>query len=85
MSTETCTIKMLPQDQWIPAANQALAINPANARSPATLKQALRGVVIPPEHLALLTSKYWGRGGVRLTVAFLDNLRLIFERASSAT
>jgi hypothetical protein len=29
--------------------------------------------VIPPMHLALLTAKYWGAGGVRLTVGFLDN------------
>ena len=28
--------------------------------------------VIPPAHLALLTAKYWGSGGVRLTVGFLD-------------
>ena len=45
-------------------------------------KRAVRGmhlgrpspdVVIQPEHLALLTAKYWGAKGVRLTVGFLDN------------
>jgi hypothetical protein len=33
----------------------------------------MRGFVPTKEHIALLTTKYWGAGGVRLTVAFLDN------------
>jgi hypothetical protein len=70
---ETCTIKLLPQDQWIPSASRAVAINPANAPATHILRQALPDAVIPPEHLALLTAKYWGRAGVRLTVGFLDN------------
>jgi hypothetical protein len=37
------------------------------------LLQAVPEAVIPPEHLALLTPKYWGKSGVRLTVGFLDN------------
>jgi hypothetical protein len=37
------------------------------------LQQAVPDAVIPPEHLALLTAKYWGSKGVRLTVGFLDN------------
>jgi Astacin (Peptidase family M12A) len=69
---ETCTIKLLPSEQWIPAAAQAVELNPANALALHTLRQALPDV-IPPEHLALLTKKYWGKAGVRLTVGFLDN------------
>ncbi len=68
-----CTIKLLPNDQWISAATQAININPVNATSTHILKQAAPDVEIAPAHLALLTSKYWGKGGVRLTVGFLDN------------
>ena len=72
-TVETCTIKLLPQDQWIPAANRAIEINPANAPAQRLLQQVIPQAVIPPEHLALLTQKYWGASGVRLTVGFLDN------------
>jgi hypothetical protein len=70
---ETCTIKLLPQNQWISAAQRAVAINPANGLATQMLRMAMPEAVIPPEHLALLTAKYWGRAGVRLTVGFLDN------------
>jgi Astacin (Peptidase family M12A) len=70
---KTCTIKLLPQDQWISAAQQAITINPANAPAYRMLQQVIPHAVIPPEHLALLTQKYWGRSGVRLSVGFLDN------------
>ena len=68
-----CSIRLLPQDQWVNAASTATRINPANAPNLRTLSLAAPEVVIPPEHLALLTAKYWGSGGVRLTVGFLDN------------
>jgi hypothetical protein len=70
---ETCTIKILPQEQWTAAAEQATAINPANGVARHMLQQAVPNAVIPVEHLALLTAKYWGKAGVRLTVSFLDN------------
>jgi Astacin (Peptidase family M12A) len=72
-STDVCTIKSLPQNKWISAAKQASAINPANATATYMLQQVRPDAVIPPEHLALLTAKYWGKSGVRLTVGFLDN------------
>lgn len=59
----TCTLKSLPKPKRIPAARQAIAVNPLNA--PAG--------VHPPERLALLTTKYWGSAGVRLTVSFLED------------
>ena len=68
-----CSIKLLPAEKWIDAANGAIAINPANAPALPQLRQALPGTVLPPEHLALLTSKYWGSAGVQLTVGFLDD------------
>ena len=32
-----------------------------------------RGFTPSPESLAVMTQKYWGPAGVRLTVGFLDN------------
>jgi hypothetical protein len=71
--TQTCTIRLLPKDQWVPAAKQAVAINPGNAPALHMMRQGAPDTVMPVEHLALLTAKYWGRAGVRLTVGFLDN------------
>src|SRR5690349_21916168 len=71
--TETCTIKSLPPDQLISSAARAREVNPENAAPSYALQQAVPDAVLPPEHLALLTKKYWGRAGVRLTVGFLDN------------
>ena len=68
-----CTIKTLPQKQWASAAQTAIKINPANAPSVHQLRQAMPGAKLEPDQLALLTSKYWGVGGVHLTVSFLDN------------
>lgn len=47
------------------AAAVARDINPVNAPND-------QGI-LEPARLALLTSKYWGSGGTRLTVGFLDN------------
>jgi hypothetical protein len=58
-----CTIKQLPKELHLHAAHTAIRINPVNR--PAS--------VATPEHIALLTSKYWGAGGVKLTVSFMDN------------
>lgn len=69
-----CTIKTLPQTGWAQAADKATEINPANAPpAMAALMAAIPGAVIQPQHLAVMTAKYWGAKGVRLTVGFLDN------------
>jgi hypothetical protein len=73
MSDISCTIKTLPQNEWANAANKAIEINPTNATAVDALRAAAPDAVIEPQHLALLTSKYWGNKGVRLTVGFLDN------------
>lgn len=70
---ETCIVKMLPKELWASAAQKAIEINPANAVNTFAFGAAAPLANIEPEHLALLTAKYWGRGGVRLTVSFLDN------------
>ena len=88
MSDISCTIKTLPEDKRIEAANKAVEVNPANAPATGAFREAMPGIVIPPEHLAVLTAKYWGSGGVRLTVGFLDNppadlaARIIFHMNS---
>src|SRR5262245_38289303 len=73
MSDVTCSIKTLPPSEWTSAAKKAVEINPTNAPAVTALRAALPGTVIPVERLALLTTKYWGAQGVRLTVGFLDN------------
>ena len=72
MSNNICTIKLLPQEDCVHAAKSAIAINPANAPATYMLRLAAPDAVIPPLHLAIITSKYWGSSGVRLTVGFLD-------------
>src|SRR5947209_1927087 len=71
---KTCSIKTLPLDTIIHAANTAVTINPNNAPSRHLVAMAAQqGVILPAQHLALMTQKYWGRPGVHLTVGFLDN------------
>jgi hypothetical protein len=70
---KTCTIKLLPKELWASAAEIAIKINPANAPAVHQLRQAMPGVKLEPDQLSLMTSKYWGVGGVHLTVSFLDN------------
>lgn len=78
-----CEIKLLPDELRQQAAATAFDINPTNA-------PFLHGGcdVLPPEAIALMTSKYWGTGGVKLSVQFLDNpdaetRRLILSHANA--
>src|SRR5450432_2995087 len=73
LPVKSCSIKLLPQEQWIKAAATAVQVNRANAPAIQQLKQMAPGTVIPPEHIAALTTKYWKAGKVRLTVGFLDS------------
>jgi len=54
-TARTCSIRSLPNDLLVAAAAKAIELNPANA--PAV--QFAPGVAIEPEHLAVLTAKYW--------------------------
>lgn len=54
-----CTPKFLPAKQQIAAAHKAIAINPVN-----------RPLLVQPGFLAVMTQKYWGAAGVKLTVGF---------------
>ena len=69
----TCTPKVLPRSKWVAAARTAATINPVNHPPVERLVRSLPGFTPSPERIAVLTTKYWGTGGVRLTVGFLDN------------
>lgn len=69
-----CTIKQVPDEMLVAAAADAILENPANA--PIASFAALMGAgeaVLDPQRLAVMTQKYWGSKGVKLTVSFLDN------------
>lgn len=69
----TCTPKRLPPAAWEKAADTAVAINPVNRAPVHRLMRIMPGFAPTKAHLAVLTTKYWGAKGVRLTVGFLDN------------
>lgn len=60
-----CTLKQLPTDLLHVAARTAISISPCNG-------PLLGSALLEPEHLALSTTRWWGAGGVKLGVAFLD-------------
>lgn len=85
MTIIVCTPVSLPDDQLVAAAQDAIRINPANAPTDAAMAMvatalAARDVapgddavdILTPQKLAVLVSKYWGTGGVKLTVGFMD-------------
>lgn len=67
-----CSIKQLNPSQQVRAAAAAIEHNPANRSPVERLLRVEPDLVLSPDHLALLTTKYWGAGGVKLGVAFLD-------------
>ncbi len=78
-----CTLRQLPIEEIIPAARTAIAENPAN--KPVLMPMAPEDDEEPapppsPMRLALLVSKYWGSGGVKLSVSFMDNPTLSLRK-----
>lgn len=86
-----CTLRQLPADMEIAAAQSAIEINPVNA--PARMafmfakvmaSELFGGIaryfepkhdepdILPPQSLAVLTSRYWGNKGVTLSVSFME-------------
>lgn len=65
-----CQPKFLPRSQWVNAARMAASVNPLN-QPPA--RSAGLGRPLKPAEIAVLTTRYWGPAGVKLTVSFLDN------------
>jgi len=68
-----CTPKLLPRHKWESAAKIATEINPVNHPPVERLVRIVAGFSPTPEHISVLTTKYWGVAGLRLTVGFLDN------------
>jgi len=68
-----CTPKRLPQSEWEKAADTATAINPVNRPPIHRLMRIMPGFAPTRARLSVLTTKYWGAKGVRLTVGFLDS------------
>lgn len=67
-----CLPRMLPRSRWIEAAHRATAINPVNRPAAERLGLVEHGLVLTTEHIAVMTTKYWHSGGVKLAVGFLD-------------
>jgi len=73
MNVIVCTPKSLPPEKLIEAARTAVEINPLNHAPVERLTRLVPDFQPTPERIAVVTTKYWGIKGVRLTVAFLDN------------
>lgn len=76
-----CQVKQLPEEHLEAAAMTAIDINPSNRPVIEGLSLSmLTGIdfrgkkeeIAPAEFLAVLTSKYWGPGGVKLSVSFME-------------
>jgi hypothetical protein len=76
----TCRPRVLPQEHWIRAARNAVAINPLNHSPGERMAAAMPGFVDGPMRLAVRTKRYWGSTGVHLTVGFLDNPPLALRK-----
>lgn len=68
-----CSPKSLPREQLFAAAKTAVSINPLNHAPLARLASLMPSFRPTKEHLAVVTTKYWGLKGVKLTVGFMDN------------
>jgi len=68
-----CVPKRLPPELLEKAADTATAINPVNRPPIHRLMRLMPGFAPTRARLAVLTTKYWGAKGVKLTVGFLDN------------
>jgi hypothetical protein len=71
-----CAVKALPKKLLVPAAQAAISINPANApflQGP-TAVVGTEGVTLEPMHIALLTTKYFGKEQRTLSVSFMESI-----------
>lgn len=82
---QVCRPVELPVNRRVTAAVRAISINPANRPHPTALRrmlaEATTGLVVPGAaprltvgHLAAATTAYWGVGGVKLTVGFMETI-----------
>jgi len=68
-----CTPRSLPKEKWIESADRAVTVNPANHPRIERLVRAMPDIHLDRLRIAVVTAKYWGAAGVKLTVGFLDN------------
>src|SRR3954462_4872646 len=68
-----CSPKSLPPGQLIAAADTAIKVNAHNHPNLERLASVMPGFRATPVRIAVMTKKYWGIGGVKLTVGFLDS------------
>jgi hypothetical protein len=68
-----CRPKRLPQNMWVAAAQVASKLNPLNHPPVNRLMLVSKGFTPDKQSIAVLTTKYWGNKGVKLTVGFMDN------------
>lgn len=83
-----CTPQRLPDNLIVAAAEHARSVNPLNFAPVQQLSGVLRNFAPKKLELAVLTTKYWGVNGVKLSVGFLDNpnstlRRLILEHLNA--
>jgi len=76
----TCTPKSLPRSKVIAAAEHAARINPANHPPVERMMGLARNFTPNRMSIALLTTKYWGSKGVKLSVGFLDGPPVALRR-----
>jgi hypothetical protein len=68
-----CVPRRLPPEQLVDAARNAVDINPVNRPALERLARIAPEIEPTRERAAVVTTKYWGREGVNLTVGFLDD------------
>ena len=69
----TCTPKRLHADLRHEAAKTAIEQNPVNSPRTSNVRTFAEGLGISvPQMISILTTKYWGAGGVKLGVSFID-------------
>jgi hypothetical protein len=68
-----CRPKALPDHKLLAAAEIAVEENPANHALLERLAAVRPSFRATKQDIAMLRTRYWGAGGVRLSVAFLDN------------
>jgi astacin (peptidase family M12A) len=72
-SPVVCTPKTLPQRLLVNAAKTAVKINPVNAPVFGPLATVGAGLIMDPQRISVIVSKYWGPTPRRLTVSFVDS------------
>jgi hypothetical protein len=78
--TLVCLPRILPKEKWQAAAKTAAEINPVNHPPIERLVRVVPGFKPNAAHIAVLTTKYWHTGGVKLGVKFLDGESMALKK-----